>query len=110
MTSIKTEEAPASTETPETPEGEDDTELRDLENTTTDTVDEEWEQVLKTVLNDESKMHNKEAIMNLAYQHLIYEELDTLKDLRAKHERKEKLDDEEAASLSNAVVVQSYID
>jgi len=78
--------------------------------TNTDTIEEEWEHVLKTTLSDEGKMHQKDIVLDLAYQHLIYEELDNLKLLKEKHLRKEKLDDEESASLSNALVVKSYID
>ena len=103
---VTSSEPPAEDESAE----DDDDDNSELEGGATDSLDEEWETVLKTTLADAAKMHTKEEVLDLAYQHLIYEELDNLKELRTKHENKTKLDDEEAASLSNAVVVKSYID
>ena len=76
-----------------------------------DTVEDEWEEVVKQQFSDDTKMHTKDSVLNTAYQHLVYEELDSLDKAREKHESKAgKLTDEEAASLSNALVVKHYID
>ena len=76
-----------------------------------DTVEEEWNAIVQKHFSDDSKLHGKEFLLEIAYTHLIYEELDILNSARAKHEAKqEKLTDEEAASLSNALVVKHYID
>ena len=90
---------------------EDDAEMKELEEGMKgDSIEEEWNSVLKSQFSDQNATHDKTKILNLAYQHLIYEDLETLGGLKEKHERKEKLNDEEAASLSNAYVAKSYID
>ncbi len=72
-------------------------------------IDEEWKTVLSTTLSNPDTIHEFDAILTIAYQHLIYEELDELNALLDKHARKERLEDEESATLSNAMVVKSYI-
>ena len=73
-------------------------------------VDEEWKKVLASTFSDDSAVHQYQTILDLAYQHLIYEEMDELNNLLQKHERREKLNDEDAATLSNAMVVKSYVE
>ena len=73
-------------------------------------VDEEWQKIVSTTFGDSSAMHQFQVILDMAYQHLIYEEMDELNALILKHERKDTLNDEEAATLSNAMVAKSYVE
>ena len=94
-------------------EGEDDTDLPDMDDEDFDNVsavDEEWKKVLAEKFGDDNVTHQFQTILDLAYQHLIYEEMDELTTLMNKHDKKEKLNDEEAATLSNAMVVKSYVE
>ena len=76
-----------------------------------DTIENDWEETLKSTLANKDAYHNKDTILNLAYTHLVYEDVDQLSALRLKHQEKDtKLNDEESASLSNALVVKSYVD
>jgi len=76
-----------------------------------DSIEHDWKKVLETTLANKDAYHNKDTILHLAYAHLIYEEVDALDELRLKHSDKDKkLDEEESASLSNAMVVKAYID
>lgn len=76
-----------------------------------DSIETDWKKVLETTLKDKDAYHNKDTILHLAYSHLIYEDVTALGELRLKHQAKEeKLDDEESASLSNAMVVKAYVD
>ena len=94
-------------------DGENDDDLPDMDDDDYDTgspVDEEWEKIVSTTFGDSSAMHQFQAVLDMAYQHLIYEEMDELNALMSKHERKSTLNDEEAATLSNAMVAKSYVE
>ena len=98
-------------------DGEDD-DLHDLDDLDTDDenldspdADFDWDQTVKSTFADKSASHTKDSIQNLAYKHLIYEEVDSLSATKLKHQAKEtKLTDDEISSLSNAIVVKAYID
>lgn len=76
-----------------------------------DSIESDWKKVLETTLVNKDAYHDKDVILHLAYAHLIYEDVPALGELRLKHQAKEtKLDDEESASLSNAMVVKAYVD
>jgi hypothetical protein len=76
-----------------------------------DSIESDWKKVLETTLKDKDAYHNKDTILHLAYLHLIYEDVTLLGELKLKHQAKEaKLDDEESASLSNAMVAKAYVD
>merc|ERR1719469_1808907 len=93
-------------------EGEDDdlSDMYDDDLEDSSAVDEEWEKIVSTTFGDSSAMHQFQAVLDMAYQHLIYEEMDELNALMSKHERKSTLNDEEAATLSNAMVAKSYVE
>merc|ERR1711935_597139 len=76
-----------------------------------DSPDEDWQRVIETTLANKDAYHIKDTILNLAYVHLVYEDLDELSVMRLKHQGKEtKLNDDESASLTNAMVVKAYVD
>ena len=93
-------------------EGEDDdvADMDDDDYEDSTAVDEEWQKIVETTFGDSSAMHQFKVILDMAYQHLIYEEMDELNALILKHERKDTLNDEEAATLSNAMVAKSYVE
>lgn len=74
-------------------------------------IDDDFQKVLDNALSDNDAVHSKDAILRLAYQTMIHEDLDEHLELKARFDSGEgKFTYEDNASMANAVALGGYID